>query len=146
MLNGRVRNGNGCGHPGLVTGKSQAGGAPGPLRGRRVTPGGCIRGSGKGCSFSAPEGPWGPREQVNAVKRLAVSTGRLNTLLCVHLRPIDLVVFQEPSPTRGGRPHLGGGFTLRCLQRLSVPYVATLRCGWRHNRNTRGTSLPILSY
>ena len=25
-----------------------------------------------------------------------ISTGELNTLLCLHLRPINLVVFQEP--------------------------------------------------
>ena len=38
------------------------------------------------------------QKEVNAVKRLAVSTGRLRALLLVHLRPIDLVVFQEPMP------------------------------------------------
>ena len=38
------------------------------------------------------------------------------------------------------------GFPLRCLQRLSRPYIATLHCGWRHNRSTRGTSIPVLSY
>lgn len=37
-------------------------------------------------------------------------------------------------------------FPLRCLQRLSSPYIATLHCGWRHNRSTRGTSIPVLSY
>ena len=39
---------------------------------------------------------------INAVKRLAVSTGRLRRLLALHLRPIDLVVFQEPSFLRTG--------------------------------------------
>ena len=38
------------------------------------------------------------------------------------------------------------GFPLRCLQRLSRPYIATLHCGWRHNCSTRGTSIPVLSY
>ena len=38
------------------------------------------------------------------------------------------------------------GFPLRCLQRLSRPYIATLHCGWRHNSSTRGTSIPVLSY
>ena len=37
-------------------------------------------------------------------------------------------------------------FPLRCLQRLSSPYLATLQCGWRHNRSTRGMSIPVLSY
>src|SRR5437868_6874478 len=34
--------------------------------------------------------------RIKAAKRLAVSTGRLRSLLALHLRPIDLVVFQEP--------------------------------------------------
>ena len=61
--------------------------------------------------------------RVGAAKRLAVSTGRLKRLPAVHVRPIDLVVFQEPSSTRDRRPHLEEGFTLICLQRLSWPYV-----------------------
>ena len=36
-------------------------------------------------------------QRINAVKRLAVSTGRLKRLPALHPRPIDLVVFQEPS-------------------------------------------------
>src|SRR5439155_22903718 len=52
---------------------------------------------------------------------------------------------QEPSSC-DGRPDLGGGFTLRCLQRLSGPYVATQRCSRRNNWHTRGMSLPVLSY
>ena len=71
-----------------------------------------------------------------------ISTGQLNTLLCVHLPPINLVVYEGPS----GRPHLGGGFPLRCFQRLSRPYIATRQCHWRDNRNTRDTSIPVLSY
>jgi len=63
------------------------------------------------------------KELINAVKRLAVSTGQLKPLLVLHTRPIDLVVFQEPSHQRCGRPHLAEGFTLICLQRLSWPYV-----------------------
>ena len=43
-------------------------------------------------------GPFASQKEVNAVKRSAVSTGRLRALLLVHLRPIDLVVFQEPVP------------------------------------------------
>ena len=41
---------------------------------------------------------------------------------------------------------LEGGFTLRCLQRLSRPYFASLLCRWHDNSCTRGTSIPILSY
>ena len=44
------------------------------------------------------------------------------------------------------KPHLGGGFALRCLQRLSCPDLATRRCPERDSRHTRGRSSPILSY
>src|SRR4026209_651331 len=44
------------------------------------------------------------------------------------------------------RSNLEGGFTLRCFQRLSRPYIATRRCHWHDNRCTRGTSNPVLSY
>ena len=72
----------------------------------------------------------------------AISTGKLNALLRLHTRPIDVVVFHGSS----GRTRFEVGFPLRCLQRLSRPYIATLHCGWRHNRSTRGTSTPVLSY
>jgi len=42
--------------------------------------------------------------------------------------------------------HLEVGFPLRCFQRLSRPYLATRRCHWRDNRNTRDTFNPVLSY
>ena len=45
-----------------------------------------------------------------------------------------------------GISHLEGGFTLRCLQRLSLPDLATLPCSWRNNRYTSGQSSPVLSY
>ena len=45
-----------------------------------------------------------------------------------------------------GKPCFEGGFTLRCLQHLSRPHIATLRCRWRDNRYTRGASIPVLSY
>ncbi len=76
---------------------------------------------------------------------LAVRTGRLKRSLAVHARPIDLVVFQEPTHFCW-KPHLGGGFALRCLQRLSCPDLATRRCPERDSRHTRGRSSPILSY
>ncbi len=53
-----------------------------------------------------------------------------------------VVVFHGSS----GRTGFEVGFPLRCFQRLSLPYIATLQCGWRHNRSTRGTSIPVLSY
>jgi hypothetical protein len=45
-----------------------------------------------------------------------------------------------------GIPNLGVGFPLICFQRLSLPHMATRRCGWRHNRYTSGASVPVLSY
>ena len=41
---------------------------------------------------------------------------------------------------------LQGGFTLRCLQRLSRPHFASLLCPWQNNSFTRGASIPVLSY
>ena len=76
----------------------------------------------------------------------AISTGRLNTLLCVHRRPINEVVFFGPYSKMDGRSYLRGSFTLRCLQRLSRPDVATQLCRWHDNWCTRGLSIPVLSY
>ena len=45
-----------------------------------------------------------------------------------------------------GRSHLEVSFSLRCFQRLSVPYMATGLCFWRNNPHTRGTSIQVLSY
>ena len=76
-----------------------------------------------------------------------ISTSQLNASLRFHTWPINLVVYQEPSEAlRPGRSHLVEGFTLRCLQRFSLPDVATRRCRWRDNRYTRGPSNPVLSY
>ena len=72
----------------------------------------------------------------------AISTGQLNALLHVHLRPIDVVVFHGSQ----GRPCFEGGFTLRCLQRLSCPFIATQHCRWHDNWSTSGTFTPVLSY
>ena len=76
-----------------------------------------------------------------------ISTGQLNALRRLHLRPINLVIFQGPSEgLRPGRSHLEAGFALRCLQRLSLPHIATQRCPWRDNWHTSGASTPVLSY
>ena len=72
----------------------------------------------------------------------AISTGQLHVLPRFHTRPIDVVVFHGSQ----ARPGFEGGFPLRCFQRLSCPHLATRRCGWRHNRSTRGASIPVLSY
>ena len=72
----------------------------------------------------------------------AISTSKLNTLPRLHTWPINVVVFHGSQ----GSTRFEVGFPLRCLQRLSRPYIATLHCGWRHNSSTRGTSIPVLSY
>ena len=71
-----------------------------------------------------------------------ISTAQLNTLLCLHLRPINLLV------SKGSiwRPRLEDGFVLRCLQRLSRPNLATQRCHWRDNWYTIGLVISVLSY
>ena len=72
----------------------------------------------------------------------AISTGQLHALPRFHIRPIDVVVVHGSS----GRTRFEVGFELRCLQLLSRPHIATLHCGWRHNRSTRGAFVPVLSY
>ena len=59
-----------------------------------------------------------------------ISNSQLHTLLCFHPCPIYLVVFKGSYPLMWGISHLEGGFSLRCLQRLSLPDLATLPCRW----------------
>ena len=59
-----------------------------------------------------------------------ISNSQLHTLLHFHLCPIYLIVSQGSYFLSDGISHLGGGFTLRCLQRLSLPDLATLPCRW----------------
>ncbi len=76
-----------------------------------------------------------------------ISIGKLKTLLPLHTRPINLVVSEGPLVClRRGISNLEVGFPLRCFQRLSLPNIATQRCSWRNNWNTRGSSIPVLSY
>ena len=95
-----------------------------------------IRESERGANSKPPEGSSSPR---------SISIGQLNTLLCLHLRPIKLVVCKWPYPF-GGISNLEASFTLRCFQRLSKPHTATQLCSWRNNWCTGGASVPVLSY
>ena len=74
-----------------------------------------------------------------------ISICQLNVLPHLHSKPINLVVFKG-SYSEDGISYLEGGFTLRCLQRLSLPNLATLPCCWYNNRYTSGSSIPVLSY
>ena len=78
------------------------------------------------------------RDQANR----AIRTSQLSALRRFHTWPINVVVFHGPR----ARPGFEVGFPLRCVQRLSRPYIATQRCRWRDNWYTRGTSIPVLSY
>ncbi len=128
-LNCRVRNGNGCFPPATVTGKLEN------LK-ERAYGSKSNRIGLEAMGFAVEEsGIIGQAER-------PISTGKLNALQRLHLLPINLVIFQGSS----GRPHLGGGFPLRCFQRLSFPNIATQRCRWRDNWCTRGSSIPVLSY
>ena len=80
-------------------------------------------------------------DKSNQVER-AISTGQLRALLRFHIRPIDVVVFHGSS----GRTCFEAGFPLRCLQRLSIPHIATLHHRWRDDRSTRDVFTPVLSY
>ena len=85
--------------------------------------------------------PMGIEDKSNQVDR-AISTGKLNALLRLHTRPINVVVFHGSQ----GSSRFEVGFPLRCFQRLSRPYIATQHCRWRDNCSTRGTFIPVLSY
>ncbi len=73
-LNFRVRNGNGCDPAAMATGNLLSTEPSGPENSIAST-----------CVFVHPS----PRP---------ISTGRLNTLLCVHLRPINVVVWPRALP------------------------------------------------
>jgi hypothetical protein len=93
----------------------------------------------------APKGVLTPRtgrDHKSDQANRAISTSRLNASPRLHPWPINVVVFHGSQ----GSSRFKGGFPLRCLQRLSRPYIAMLHCGWRHNSSTRGTSIPVLSY
>src|ERR1700744_1134808 len=69
----------------------------------------------------------------------AISTGKLHGSLHFHTRPINVVVYHGFQ----GRTYLEVGFPLRCLQRLSRPYIATLHCGWLHHRSVHPGPLVL---
>ncbi len=81
-LNCRVRNGNGCFPAAMATGNLALGGSPTP---RRV-------GATPGCDSAAPERSKASTSTKMPPSPRPISTGRLNALLHLHLRPINVVV------------------------------------------------------
>ena len=68
-----------------------------------------------------------------------ISTGKLNTLQCLHCPPINLVIYKGFHPYYYGmRSNLGGCFPLRCFQRLSVGNIATQQCSYSETTGTPG--------
>ena len=69
--------------------------------------------------------------------------------MCYHTSTPALSTLSSSRGLTGLSPgisHLKGGFTLRCLQRLSLPDLATQLCHWYDNWFTSGPSSPVLSY
>ena len=71
-----------------------------------------------------------------------ISTSRLNTLRCVHLKPINVIISHDPQTI----PYLEAGFPLRCFQWLSIPDIVTRQCRGCDSRYARGQFIPVLSY
>lgn len=65
--------------------------------------------------------PGGRGGRIGVVKRSAVRTGRLRRSPAVHSRPIDLVVFQEPSHYCAGNLVLEGASRLDAFSAYPVP-------------------------
>ena len=128
------------------------------------------KGPGLNCSQFKPKGlslttrnapgPQGPQAQPGAGDVPPVRPQQ-RTQIMRAIKPIERLVPVSSTRHRAYTPGLSTwssstaligstrfevGFPLRCLQRLSRPYIAMLHCGWRHNSSTRGTSIPVLSY
>ena len=149
-LNFRVRDGNGCFPCGMITGKSMSAARiparilNSPTNSKELKQRVTLNSIGRSrenrfllprdlaelhrsvsilqFSLHAPSKFYGQAER-------AISTGKLNASLHLHIQPIKQVVFLCPSsPLRVGRSHLGVCFTLICIQRLSQPNFATQPC------------------
>src|SRR5262249_1200010 len=76
-----------------------------------------------------------------------ISTAKLNASRRLHLRPINLVIFQGPlEGLRPGRSHLEAGFALRYLQRFFLPDLATQRGFWGDSWHTTRPATPVPSH
>ena len=76
-----------------------------------------------------------------------ISNARLHVLPRVHVRPIDLVIFQGSYPVDlVGSLIFGRASRLDAFSAYPDRTSATRRCPWRDNRYTGGPSIPVLSY
>ena len=129
--------GSGSGLLAQITGPAKDNGKPAAKRRSRT----CAQGSKQGL-FPIVD----PRDtdHENDQADRAISTSRAQRVAAL----THLAYQHHWSSSHGsqGSTRFEVGFPLRCLQRLSRPYIATLHCGWRHNSSTRGTSIPVLSY
>ena len=91
------------------------------------------------------------RSELNLLSLFGQALDLLVTVsyMCYHTSTSALSTSSSSRGLTGLTPgisYLKGGFTLRCLQRLSLPNLATLLCHWYDNRWTSGSSSPVLSY
>ena len=122
-FHGRVRNGTGCSRSAIAT--------------RSAEGSDCMR------EADLDHSPFGWAWSMRTIKPIGL------------LVPVSFVRYRTSTPGLStwssstaliGTTRFQVGFALRCLQRLSRPYIATLQCRWRDNRSTSGTSTPVLSY
>ena len=79
--------------------------------------------------------------------RSIIRATSLNLLPGVHAWSIYQVFFLGSSLLQqSGKTHLGGGFALRCCQRLSLPDVAIQLWPRQANWRTSGRAISVLSY
>ena len=83
-------------------------------------------------------------KNLNQAVDLLVSSSYMHYCTCTD----DLSPGSLPGVSRiaAWNSYLKVGFTLRCLQRLSLPHFASLLCRWHDNSCTSGASIPVLSY
>ena len=77
----------------------------------------------------------------------AISNATLKRLPALHVRPINLLVWQGPYPVNPvGNLISGRASRLDAFSAYPIRTSATRRCPWRDNRYTGGPSIPVLSY
>ena len=151
-LNGRVRDGNGCGPCALVASDCHCGVIAPPRRGdrraRRRSRWAKMRSEDRECVVLRALRLDYPRELGSSQAARAIRTAALGAPRGASTG--GLSTSSSPTALQGaqgsGRVHLGGGFPLRCVQRLSAPTIATRRCPWQGSRDTSGSSDSVLSY